>query len=73
VIRQIVVAAGAVAVMLGVAACGERPQVVEYKQGKYQGKLDQKPYEAAPFNGNQTEWERVIKTRNQSQNEYKRT
>jgi len=73
VIKQIVLAAGIAAVAIGVAACGERPQVVEYKQGKYQGKPDQTPYEAAPFAGNKTEWERAIKTRNQSQNEYKRT
>jgi hypothetical protein len=72
-IKQVcVVVAGAV-VALGLAACGESPQVVQYKQGKYQGKPDQTPYEAAPFNGNKTEWERTIKTRNQSQNEYKRT
>ena len=72
-IKQIVLAAAAIAVVLGVTACGERPQVVEYKQGKYQGKPDQTPYEGAPFSGNKTEWERVIKTRNQAQNEYKRT
>ena len=63
----------AVAVAAGLAGCGERPQVVDYKQGKYQGKPDQTPYEGAPFSGNKTEWERVIKTRNQAQNEYKRT
>ena len=63
----------AVAVVLGVAGCGERPQVVDYKQGTYQGKPDTPPYDAAPFNGNKTEWERAIKARNQNQNEYKRT
>jgi hypothetical protein len=73
VIKHFIVAATAVVVVLGVTACGERPQVIEYKQGKYQGKPDQTPYEAAPFSGNKTEWERVIKTRNQAQNEYKRT
>jgi hypothetical protein len=60
-------------VTLGLAACGESPQVVQYKQGKYQGKPDQPPYETAPFSGNKAEWERTIKTRNQSQNEYRRT
>ena len=63
----------AVALAIGVASCGERPQVIEYKQGVYQGKQDQKPYEGAPYNGNKGDWERAIRTRNQSQNEYKRT
>ncbi len=66
------IAATAVLVVL-VSACSERPQVVNYKQGTYQGKPDQRPYEGAPFNGNQQEWERAIRTRNQQQNEYKRT
>ena len=62
--------AAAVAVMLG--GCGERPQVVNYKQGTYQGKPDSPPYNAQ-YNGNRQEWENAIKTRNQAQNEYKRT
>jgi hypothetical protein len=33
-------------------ACGERPQVIEYKQGTYQGKPDQLPFAGAPWNGN---------------------
>ena len=70
--RALLVAAG-VALALGLAACGERPQVVQYKQGNYQGKPDTPPYEGAPFNGNKAEWERAIKMRNQNQNEYKRT
>ena len=69
--RKLVVAA--LVVSAGLAGCGEKEQVIVYQQGKYQGKPDQTPYEAAPFNGNKTEWERTIKTRNQSQNEYKRT
>jgi hypothetical protein len=60
-----------VVVALGLAGCGERPQVIEYKQGKYQGKPDEPPY-SAKFNGNQNEWELAIKQRNQNQNEYKR-
>jgi uncharacterized lipoprotein len=58
------------AVML--AGCGERPQVMEYKQGKYQGKPDEAPYMAAPFNGNKDVWERDIRNRTQNQNEYRR-
>jgi hypothetical protein len=65
------VAAGALALLL--AACGERPQVIEYKQGTYQGKPDQLPSAGAPWNGNKTEWESAVKNRNQAQNEYKRT
>jgi hypothetical protein len=58
---------------LVLAACGERPQVVQYKQGTYQGKKDTAPYESSTFNGNKQQWENAIKTRNQNQNEYKRT
>jgi hypothetical protein len=54
------------------AGCGERPQVVNYKQGSYQGKPDTKPWSNAPYNGNQQEWDNAIRTRNQAQNEYKR-
>ena len=54
------------------AGCGERPQVIEYKQGKYQGKPDEPAYGTAPFNGNKKEWELALATRNQNQNEYKR-
>jgi hypothetical protein len=57
---------------LMLAGCGERPQVMEFKQGKYQGKPDEPPYAAAPFNGNKDMWERDIRTRTQNQNEYKR-
>ena len=57
---------------LVVAACGERPQVINYKQGTYQGKPDTPPYNAQ-YNGNRQEWENAIRTRNQAQNEYKRT
>jgi hypothetical protein len=59
-------------VALAFAGCGERPQIVEYKQGKYQGKPDQQAYDSAPWNGNKREWELALANRNQSQNEYKR-
>lgn len=61
---------GAAAFLL--SACGEKPQVINYKQGKYQGKPDQPAWDSAKFNGNQKEWELAIRQRNQSQNEYKR-
>ena len=57
---------------LALAGCGERPQVVTYKQGTYQGKPDQPPYAGAPFDGNQKEWDNALRQRNQAQNEYKR-
>ena len=55
------------------AACGERPQVLEYKQGTYQGKPDTPPYSNAPWNGNKDAWDKALAQRAQSQNEYKRT
>ncbi|HVE49975.1 MAG TPA: hypothetical protein VNG69_10210 [Casimicrobiaceae bacterium] len=66
-----VVAIGGV-LSLALTACGERPQVVNYKQGTYQGKPDSPPYAGAPFNNNKDDWERTIRQRNQAQNEYKR-
>jgi hypothetical protein len=66
--RLIIVAAGAMAL----AACGERPQVVNYKQGTYQGKPDTPPFASAPYNGNEQQWDNAIRTRNLTQNEYKR-
>ena len=70
--RRIAVAAAGCALAVGLAACGERPQVVNYKQGSYQGKPDTKPWSNAPFNGDQQQWDNAIRTRNQAQNEYKR-
>ena len=67
--RAAVVAAASVALL---AACGERPQVLEYKQGTYQGKPDTPAYTNAPFNGDKVAWEKALAQRNQSQNEYKR-
>jgi hypothetical protein len=65
------IAASAMAALM-LAGCGERPQVIEYKQGTYQGKPDEAPYMAAPFNGDKEKWERDIRARTQNQNEYKR-
>jgi hypothetical protein len=52
--------------------CGEKPDVTVYKQGKYQGKPDNVPWQGAPFNNNQAEWEKAIAARTNSQNEYLR-
>lgn len=65
--------------------CGESPeqigQATTYKQGKYQGKTDSRPYEVGPSSysqdkswqpGDKVAWEKAIKTRQQAQNEYNR-
>jgi hypothetical protein len=66
------VAAIAAASALALAGCGERPQVVNYKQGTYQGKPDTPAYKGAPFNGNKQQWDNAMDTRIQAQNEYVR-
>ncbi len=72
-IRRTFLALAGTAAAIGIAGCGERPQVIEYKQGNYQGKPDEKAWTGKPWNGNQKEWELALATRNQNQNEYKRT
>ena len=69
--RQAIVAI-AVTAGLALAGCGERPQVVNYKQGKYQGKPDTSAYSNPPYNGNRQQWDNAIDTRMQAQNEYAR-
>ena len=64
--------AAAVCAALMAAGCGERPQVINYKQGKYQGKPDTPAYASAPYNGNRQQWDNAIDTRAQHQNEYVR-
>jgi hypothetical protein len=71
-------------VLLAFAAsgCGEQEQVVVYKQGKYQGKPDGRPWDNAPpaaefrggtwKQGDRASWEEQIKNRQLSQHEYKR-
>ena len=60
------------AASLALAGCGERPQVINYKQGTYQGKPDTPAYKSAPFNGNKQQWDNAIDTRMRAQNEYAR-
>ena len=65
------------------AGCGEREQALQpgASSGTYQGKPDGKPWDnkATSYGasqwpqGDRGAWERVIKTRNQAQNEYART
>ena len=79
---RFVLAVAALAATAGLSACGEREQVVVYKQGKYQGKPDSKPWESDPSAslytsskwtaGDKTSWEAAVRTRSQYQNEYSR-
>lgn len=71
--RAFLLAALASIVVVGLAGCGERPTVTVYKQGEYQGKPDNVPWQGAPFNNDRVEWEKAVKARNAAQNEYLRT
>ena len=71
--KHLATAAALVAFAVGLAACGERPQVIQYKQGQYQGKPFSEPYKGPPYNGDKAAWERAVAQRAQSQNEYNRT
>ena len=53
------------------AGCGEKPQVIVYKQGKYQGKPDEKPWENSRWS-DKNQSETALKTRSDGQNEYLR-
>lgn len=80
--RKLILTAVAIVLAMGLGACGERDQVTVYKQGKYQGKPDTKPWENDPGTslyttskwnqGDKTSWESAVKTRNLAQNEYNR-
>jgi hypothetical protein len=61
-----------IALALGIAGCGETPQVTVYKQGQYKGKPDNLPWQSQPFDGNQRNWELAIDGRTKNQNEYGR-
>ena len=67
---SLVLAAGAS--VLGLAGCGEREQTAHYEQGRYRGKPDTPPYQAAAFNGDQRKYDEAMRTRAQNQNEYNR-
>jgi hypothetical protein len=70
------------AAAFGLAACGEDTQVVNYKQGKYQGKPDARAWDNEPLaaeyrggrwtKGNRDSWEEAIKVRQLAQHEHKR-
>ena len=71
--RRVVTLAAIAALAAGLVACGERPQVVQYKQGVYQGKPFTQPYAAPPYNGDKVAWENAVRERARNQNEYNRT
>ena len=72
----------AVGLVAGISGCGEKEQVIVYKQGKYQGKPDSKPWDSGPgasvyttskwTKGDKSSWETAIRSRSQNQNEYAR-
>jgi hypothetical protein len=73
----------AIAASFGLTGCMEVEQnAAGSKQGRYQGKLDGKPWDNDPLaagagngkwsKGDKVSWETQIKARNNGQNEYKR-
>ena len=70
------------AAALLIGGCGEKEQVVVYKQGKYQGKPDNRSWDNEPLpadfrggkwtKGNRDSWEESVKQRQLAQHEYKR-
>ncbi|MBI2294012.1 MAG: hypothetical protein HYU73_27485 [Betaproteobacteria bacterium] len=71
--RTALVVAVAVALPFLAAGCGEKPTVIVYKQGEYQGKPDNQPWDNEQFKGDKVAWEKAIKARNLGQNEYARS
>ena len=57
---------------LALSGCGERPQVISYKQGTYQGKPDTPAFSNPPFNNDRVAFENALRQRAQHQNEYRR-
>jgi hypothetical protein len=70
--RRALAIAAAVALAGFAAGCGEKTSFTVYKQGQYQGKPDMQPWDSSQFKGDKLAWERAIKARNLSQNEYVR-
>jgi hypothetical protein len=80
--RKLLVLAAAAAAPFRLAACGEPEQVVVYKQGKYQGKPDTRPWDNTPVaaelrggkwnKGDRASWETSIKERQLAQHEHRR-
>ena len=70
----------AVLAISGIAGCGEREQTALYKDGKYRGKPDMRPWDNAPpaygsaewKKGDRGTWENEVRGRSAAQNEYGR-
>lgn len=72
-IRHKALAAVAIAAgLVFVAGCGEKTAVTVYKQGQYQGKPDKQPWDNDQFKNDRAAWDKAIKSRNITQNEYAR-
>ena len=69
--KRLVILAAAATLVLGLVAC-DKSQVITYKQGKYQGKTDTKPWDNEQFKGDQVAWEKAMKQRASNQNEYRK-
>jgi len=65
----------AVASALVLAGCSEPDQSATYNETdrSYSGKTDSRPWEAAPYDGDQAKWERELAQRAANLNEYSRT
>jgi len=80
--RLVLTVAAAALLAVGASACGEKSQVTVYKQGKYQGKPDGRPWDNdSPIaelrggkwtKGDRASWEDQIKNRQLAQHEHKR-
>jgi uncharacterized protein YgiB involved in biofilm formation len=67
----LLVSAGIAVFML--AACEKSQVAGPDKQGRYQGKNDTAPWDNEQFKGDRNAWEKALKERALSQNEYRRT
>ena len=65
---------------LAATGCGEKPQTVLYKDGRYRGKPDMRPWDNAPSSngspdwqrGSEMSWDNGVRERMATQNEYSR-
>ena len=70
--KQLMLAAVIGVFAMTAAGCGEKQPVTVYKQGQYQGKPDGRPWDNEQFKNDRAAWEKAIRARNGSQNEYAR-
>lgn len=77
--RNLACLAAAVVLALGLAGCGERPQVIGEKNAGTTVTRDTRPWQGDPLTfrapytrGDKASWENSLKLRQQGQNEYVR-